>query len=46
MRVLLTLALLTVSFNAFASSDISYYEEKQISCLAQNIFFESNTESK
>ena len=46
MRLLLSLVLLTVSFNAFASSDTSYHEEKQISCLAQNILFESNTESK
>jgi spore germination cell wall hydrolase CwlJ-like protein len=36
--------MLLISFNAFAYDDLTPYQEKQISCLAQNIFFESGAE--
>lgn len=44
MRSLILSLFLLLSVNAFASDNLTSYQEKQISCLAQNIFFESGAE--
>lgn len=44
MRSVFLSLLLLLSVNAYASDDLTAYQEKQISCLAQNIFFESGAE--
>jgi spore germination cell wall hydrolase CwlJ-like protein len=44
MRSLILSLFLLLSSNAFAFDDLSSYEQKQISCLAENIFFESGAE--